>query len=171
MCCGTSSWTIRGGGHWFVVACQYTVCCSTSSWTIWGGGHRCVWDVSTLCAVVPPPGLYGVVGTGVLWHVSTLCALAPPPGLHGVVGTGVLRGSLWIRKWAPCSTSGPSIRQTEPSTILYGKVKVEISKVSLGCGRLSVGGEVTNRVTIKEPCYQRQCGAVGVDSSTWCKWC
>jgi hypothetical protein len=42
----------------------------------------------------------------------------------------------------------------------------------LGCGQLSVGGEVTNRVTtIKEPCYQRQCGAVGVDSSTWCKWC
>jgi hypothetical protein len=113
----------------------------------------------------------GVVGTGSLQHVSTLCALAPPPGLHGVVGTGVLRGSLWIRKWAPCSTSGPSIRQTEPSTILYGKVKVEISKVSLGCGRLSVGGEVTNRVTIKEPCYQRQCGAVGVDSSTWCNWC
>jgi hypothetical protein len=29
--------------------------------------------VSTLCAEVPPPGLYGVVGTGVLWDVSTLC--------------------------------------------------------------------------------------------------
>jgi hypothetical protein len=34
----------------------------------------------------------------------------------------------------------------------------------LGCGQLSVGGEVANRVTIKR-CYQRQCGAVGVDSS------
>jgi hypothetical protein len=49
-----------------------------------------LWDVSTLCAVVPPPGLYGVVGTGVLWDVSTLCAVVPPPGLYGVVGTGVL---------------------------------------------------------------------------------
>jgi hypothetical protein len=26
--------------------------------------------VSTLCAVAPPPGLYGVVGTGLLWAVS-----------------------------------------------------------------------------------------------------
>jgi hypothetical protein len=43
---------------------------------------------------------------------------------------------------------------TEPrsQTILYGKVKVEtVGKVSLGCGRLSAGGEVTNRVTIHEP--------------------
>jgi hypothetical protein len=38
-------------------------------------------------------------------------------------------------------------------------------RASLGCGQLSEGREVTNRVTIKEPCYQRQCGAVGVDSS------
>jgi hypothetical protein len=49
-----------------------------------------LWDVSTLCAVVPPAGLYGVVGTGVLWAVSTLCAVAPHPGLYGVVGTGLL---------------------------------------------------------------------------------
>jgi hypothetical protein len=43
--------------------------------------------------------------------------------------------------------------------IQYGKVKVETAgKASLGCGQLSVGGEITNRVTIKEPCYQRQCG-------------
>jgi hypothetical protein len=64
---------------------------------------------------------------------------------------------------------------TEPrgqTNLIYGKVEVETAgKVSLGCGQLSVGGEVTNRVTIKEPCYQRQCGAVGVDSSTWCNWC
>jgi hypothetical protein len=34
--------------------------------------------------------------------------------------------------------------------IYYGKVKVETAgKASLGCGRLSVGREVTNRVTIK----------------------
>jgi hypothetical protein len=34
--------------------------------------------------------------------------------------------------------------------IKYGKVKVETAgKVSLGCGQLSVGREVTNRVTIK----------------------
>jgi hypothetical protein len=49
-----------------------------------------LWDVSALCAVVPPPGLYGVVGTGVLWDVSKLCAVVPPAGLYGVVGTGVL---------------------------------------------------------------------------------
>jgi hypothetical protein len=56
---------------------------------------------------------------------------------------------------------------TEPrvQTNLYGKVKVETpGRASLGGGQLSVGGEVTNRVTIKEPCYQRQCGAVGVVS-------
>jgi hypothetical protein len=36
--------------------------------------------------------------------------------------------------------------------ICYGKVKVETAgKVSLGCGQLSVGREVTNRVTIKWP--------------------
>jgi hypothetical protein len=44
---------------------------------------------------------------------------------------------------------------TEPrsQTILYGKVKVgeTAGEVSLGCGQLSVGGEVTNRVTIHEP--------------------
>ena len=57
--------------------------------------------------------------------------------------------------------------------IYYGIVKVETAgKVSLVCGQLSVGREVTNRVTIKEPCYQRQCSAVGVDSSTcaYLKW-
>jgi hypothetical protein len=40
---------------------------------------------------------------------------------------------------------------TEPrsQTIVYGKVKVETAgKVSLGCGQLSVGWEVTNRVTV-----------------------
>jgi hypothetical protein len=32
------------------------------------------------------------------------------------------------------------------------KSKTEtVGKVSLGCGQLSVGGEVTNRVTIHEP--------------------
>jgi hypothetical protein len=41
---------------------------------------------------------------------------------------------------------------TEPrsQTILYVKVET-VGKVSLGCGQLSVGGEVTNRVTIHEP--------------------
>jgi hypothetical protein len=48
-------------------------------------GTGLVWDVSTLCAVVPPPGLYGVV-----WDVSTLCAVVPPAGLYGVVGTGLV---------------------------------------------------------------------------------
>jgi hypothetical protein len=34
--------------------------------------------------------------------------------------------------------------------IEYGKVKVETAgKVSLGCGQLSVGREVANRVTVK----------------------
>jgi hypothetical protein len=71
----------------------------------------CCGNVSALCVVVPPPGLYGVVGTGllwdsqyavccstsswtiwvvgtgVLWDVSTLCVVVPPPGLYGVVGT------------------------------------------------------------------------------------
>jgi hypothetical protein len=42
-----------------------------------------LWDVSTLCAVVPPPGRYGVVGTGVLWGVSTLCVVVPPAGRYG----------------------------------------------------------------------------------------
>jgi hypothetical protein len=53
-------------------------------------GTGLLWDISTLCAVVPPPGLYGVVGTGLLWDISTLCAVVPPPGLYGVVGTGLL---------------------------------------------------------------------------------
>jgi hypothetical protein len=30
-----SSPSIWGGGHRFVVGCQYTVCCCTSSWTVW----------------------------------------------------------------------------------------------------------------------------------------
>jgi hypothetical protein len=42
--------------------------------------------VSTLRALVPPAGLYGVVGTGLLWDVSTLCAVVPPPWtIWGVV--------------------------------------------------------------------------------------
>jgi hypothetical protein len=52
--------------------------------------HDLLGDVSTLCAVLPPPGLYGVVGTGLLWDVSTRCAVEPPPGLFEVVGTGLL---------------------------------------------------------------------------------
>jgi hypothetical protein len=53
-------------------------------------GTGVLWGISTRCAVVPPAGLYGVVGTGLLWDVSTLCAVVPPAGLYGVVGTGVL---------------------------------------------------------------------------------
>jgi hypothetical protein len=67
-----------------------------------------------------------------------------------------------------------TINQTteESNKFNMAKSKVETAgKASLGCGQFSVGGAVTNRVTIKEPCYQRQCGAVGVDSSTWCNWC
>jgi hypothetical protein len=55
-------------------------------------GTGLLWDVSTLCALVPPAGLYGVVGTCVLWDVSTLCAVVPPAGLYGVVGTGLVWG-------------------------------------------------------------------------------
>jgi hypothetical protein len=32
------------------------------------------------------------VGTGLLWDVSTLCAGVPPAGLYGVVGTVVVAG-------------------------------------------------------------------------------
>jgi hypothetical protein len=53
-------------------------------------GTGVLWDVSTLCVGVPPPGRYGVVGTGVLWDVSTLCVGVPPAGLYGVVGAGEL---------------------------------------------------------------------------------
>jgi hypothetical protein len=50
----------------------------------------CQYTVRTLSAVVPPAGLYGVVGTGLSWDVSTLCAVILPAGLYGVVGTGLL---------------------------------------------------------------------------------
>jgi hypothetical protein len=42
---------------------------------------------------------------------------------------------------------------TEPeSNNFIWQVKVEtVGRVSLGCGQLSVGGEVTNRVTVHEP--------------------
>jgi hypothetical protein len=42
---------------------------------------------------------------------------------------------------------------TEPrSQTIYMASRVETAgKASLGCGQLSVGGEVTNRVTIHEP--------------------
>jgi hypothetical protein len=63
---------------------------------------------------------------------------------------------------------------TEPrsQTNLYGKVEVETAgKASLGCGQLSVGGEVTNRVTINDRVirdsavqlgWTHQRGAIGV---------
>ena len=35
----------------------------------------CCLGVSTLCVVVPPPGLHGVAHTGSLWGVSTPCML------------------------------------------------------------------------------------------------
>jgi hypothetical protein len=56
-----------------------------------------------------------------------------------------------IRKWAPCSTSGPSDYRAEGSNRFnMAKSKLrQLVKVSLGCGQLSVGREVTNRVTIK----------------------
>jgi hypothetical protein len=43
-----------------------------------------------------------------------------------------------------------AIQSTEPrsQTIQKAKSKLRDSRASLGCGRLSVGGEVTNRVTI-----------------------
>jgi hypothetical protein len=69
-----------------------------------------------------------------------------------------LVGRRWgsrIRKWAPCSTSGPSDYRAEESNNLKGKVKVETAgTASLGCGQLSVGGEAANRVTI-DCWYQR----------------
>jgi hypothetical protein len=64
-------------------------------------------------------------------------------------------------------TTEPRVR----TNLIWQSQKLTAGRASLGCGQLSVGGEVTNRVTIKEPCYQRQCGAVGVDPSTWCNWC
>jgi hypothetical protein len=69
-------------------------------------------DVSTLCDVAPPPGLYGVVGTGVLWAVSTLCAVAPPPGLYGVEGSGLLWETLPDVVWCGCvgGAAVPSLR-------------------------------------------------------------
>jgi hypothetical protein len=50
-------------------------------------------------------------------------------------------------------TSGPSDYRAEGSNQFnMAKSKLrQLVKVSLGCGQLSVGGEVTNRVTIKEP--------------------
>ena len=60
--------------------CGMAYCCAYRSWLAEPGRHAeptcLLCDVSTLCAVVPPPGLYGVVGTGLLWDVSTLCAVA-----------------------------------------------------------------------------------------------
>jgi hypothetical protein len=59
-----------------------------------------LWGVSTLCAVVPPPGLYGVVGTGLLWGVSTLCAVVGLMGrgafcLDSALVGGALEGGLF----------------------------------------------------------------------------
>jgi hypothetical protein len=69
------------------------------------------------------------------------------------------------------ATSGPSDHRAEESKCYIKRMSSRDSGwASLGCGQLSVRGEVANRVTIKR-CYQRQCGAVGVDSSTWCSWC
>jgi hypothetical protein len=67
--------------------------------------------------------------------------------------------------------------RAEESNNLKGKVKETVSRASLGCGRLSVGGEVTNHVTIlplgdviRDSAVQlgltHQRGAIGVDSST-----
>jgi hypothetical protein len=65
-----------------------------------------LWAVSTLCAVAPPPALYGVVGTGVLWAVSTLCAVAPPPGLYWGGGHRCVVGCQYT---VCCSTSSCTI--------------------------------------------------------------
>jgi hypothetical protein len=69
---------------WFVVGCQYTVCCSTSCWTSMGWWAPVCCGMSVHCVLqYLLLDIYGVVGTGLLWGVSTLCALVPPPGLYG----------------------------------------------------------------------------------------
>jgi hypothetical protein len=73
VCCGTSCWTIWGGGHRCVVRRQYTACCSTSSWTIWGGGHRCVEGCQ-----------YPVCGSTSSWTTLGWCLL-----LHGLCSDGL----------------------------------------------------------------------------------
>jgi hypothetical protein len=59
-------------------------------------------------------------------------------------------------------------RAEESNNVNIAKSVETAFKAYLGCGQLSVGGEVTNRVTNKQPCSQRQCGAVGVDSAWGC---
>ena len=70
--------------HLFVVGCQYTASCRTSCWTICGVvGTGLLRDCQyTVCCSTFSWTIYGVVGTGVLWNVSTLCAVLPPPGLY-----------------------------------------------------------------------------------------
>jgi hypothetical protein len=45
------------------------------------------------------------------------------------------------------------------------------SLASYQLGPVTVLDVVLEPSGAKTSCYQRQCGAVGVDSSTWCNWC
>ena len=55
------------------------------------------------------------------------------PGVRdvGSAPKKVVRGLYRIRKWAPCSASGPSDYRAEESNDLKGKVKVERQLVGL----------------------------------------
>jgi hypothetical protein len=70
-------------GWWAPVCCGMSVHCVLEYLLLdymgwWSTGL--LWDVSTLCAGVPPAGLYGLVGTGLLWDVSTLRTAWYAPG-------------------------------------------------------------------------------------------
>jgi hypothetical protein len=116
-----------------------------------------------------------------LSRANSAKSVRPPPTVIRLMRSERLgflaRGSVRIRKWAPCSTSGPSDYRAEESNNLKGKVKVERQLVGLpwaadSCpwvGKLRTVLPLTNRV-IRDSAVQlvltHQRGAFGVDSSS-----
>jgi hypothetical protein len=100
-----------------------------------------LWDVSTLGTVVPPPGLYGVVGTGVLWDVSTLCAvvcLDYEPG--GSYPSHAVRPGPWVSRRSGGAGSASS------STLLSRKPLSELLALFTSATRSHCGGSASTHI-------------------------
>jgi hypothetical protein len=113
--CSTSCWTIWGGGHRFVVGCQYTVCCSTSCWTIWGGGHRCVEGCQdTVCCGTSSWTIWGGGHRCVVGCQYTVCCSTSCWSIWGAVPLLRLCPRGWRRRLS---------RKTVPRTICRTNIR------------------------------------------------
>jgi hypothetical protein len=121
-----------------------------------GGVQDKGWQVR---AVAPPPGLYGVVGTGVLWDVSTLCPLhllldymgmQPRPAVcRGASALEEMGSPTLERRWALAHAAA-----TSRSNLVSAWDLLSRWRLSAPSQILILGGVELKAHTVKLPAYR-----------------